>query len=40
MVCRFGSNAKVISPPEAREVVRRYAQSALLAMDETKLEID
>lgn len=29
MLCRFGANAKVISPKEAREVVRLYAQSAL-----------
>jgi proteasome accessory factor C len=29
MVCRFGGHAKVVSPAEAREVVRRYAEAAL-----------
>lgn len=31
MVCRFGGHAKVISPKEARDVVRAYAESALAA---------
>ena len=37
MVCRFGSNAKVVSPPEAREVVRRFAEQALA---NSKLELE
>lgn len=31
LVCRFGANAKVISPPEAREVVRQFALQSLSA---------
>lgn len=34
LVCRFGVHAKVISPESAREVVRKYAQTAL---DENKV---
>ena len=33
MVSRFGGHAKVISPPEARDAVRRYAQQALANLD-------
>jgi proteasome accessory factor C len=29
LVCRFGSHAKVIEPPEAREVVRQFALQSL-----------
>lgn len=31
LVCRYGSHAQVISPIEARRVVRQYAEQALLA---------
>ena len=31
LVCRYGTHVRVISPPEAREVVRKYAQQALEA---------